>query len=248
MSFKNKEPNSPKEFLFEVKEFKMITPTVFELSFVSEEEFKFKAGQFISVVVPNVGPKGAGIRRAYSIASSPQESVIKFCVKLIENGPGTNYLYKLRPGDRFRGFAPYGHFTYKEKQTKNVYFIATGTGIAPFLSMISSREFEENKPDSLTVLFGVRDENELIYSNEFNSIPGVNFVPTVSRPNSSDWNGFKGRVTDYIRSHADKIPWTESVFFLCGNSSMIDEIKSFALSMGVNPVSIHQEIYYRVKD
>jgi CDP-4-dehydro-6-deoxyglucose reductase len=140
------------EFKCVVKSFKMLTPTVFETVFEGRlasdpsVSMTFQAGQFVSIVIPGAGPNGRDLRRAYSIASGPETHPIELCVKLVEGGPGTNYLYKLREGDTFKGFAPYGDFLYRTHSAKNACFIATGTGIAPFRSMVFSEKFKSDPP------------------------------------------------------------------------------------------------------
>src|SRR4051794_37022369 len=105
-----------------VKTVRMLTPTVFETTFETDPPFNFVAGQFVSVVIPGAGPKGRDLRRAYSIASSPELRPIELCVKIVEDGPGTQYLYRLKPGDTFRAMAPYGDFVYKPKQNRKACF------------------------------------------------------------------------------------------------------------------------------
>src|SRR5678815_3086778 len=104
-----------KEFRCEVKSFRMLTPTVYETTFVADQPLAFEAGQFVSVVIPGAGPKGRDLRRAYSVASSPETSPIELCIKLVHEGPGSQYIYALRPGDVFRAYAPYGDFVYEPK-------------------------------------------------------------------------------------------------------------------------------------
>lgn len=234
-----------KEYSCEVRFFRLITPTVFEVGFETSETADFEAGQFFSIVVPGAGPKGRDLRRAYSIASPPELRPIELCVKLVEGGPGTNYLYGLRPGDKMRAFAPYGDFTYVTQAGRHAFFIATGTGIAPYRSMVQSRHFQENRPLSATCLLGVREEDELLYEEDFLRA-GSKWVGAVSRPRSDSFNGFRGRVTDYFREHQASIPWKDSDFYLCGNSAMIDEMKAILAQNGVEKSAIHQEIYYRV--
>jgi len=234
------------EFHCVVKSFQMLTPTVFELTFEPRETpFPFEAGQFISIVIPGAGPKGRDLRRAYSIASAPEKSPVELCVKLVEGGPGTNYLYKLRPGDEFRGFAPYGDFVLEPKPGRHACFISTGTGIAPFRSMILSQNMRENPPASATCLLGVREEAELLYMQELGDAPGLTWVPAVSRPVTEEWKGFRGRVTDYLRSREADFPWRETEYYLCGGGAMIDEVKAILAERGVEKESIHQEIYYK---
>jgi NAD(P)H-flavin reductase len=204
--------------------------------------FNFEAGQFVSVVVPGAGPKGRDLRRAYSIASAPESRPVELCVKLVEEGPGTNYLYGLKPGDSFRGFAPYGDFVYEPKEGRHAVFVATGTGIAPFRSMVFSRAYRAAPPKSATCLLGVRDEPELLYPDLW-ELPELKWVPCVSQPRS-DWKGFKGRVTDYLRTLPADFPWLETEFYLCGNGAMITEVKALLAEKGVQKDSIHQEKYY----
>lgn len=229
------------EFVCKVTGFSMLTPTVFELAFETDKPLQFEAGQFISVVVPGAGPKGRDLRRAYSIASSPEMPSVELCIKLVEEGPGTNFLYKLRPGDTFRGFAPYGDFTYEPRPGRHCMFIATGTGVAPFRAMALSKAFKDQPPVSTTMLIGVRGEEELLYGDIEKD--GVKYVPVVSQP-QGEWNGFKGRVTDYLRSLGADYPWTQTEFYLCGNGAMITEVKEILASKGVDKDSIHQEKYY----
>jgi ferredoxin-NADP reductase len=238
-----------KEYQCEVKSFKMITPTVFELGFETTEPVEFEAGQFFSIVIPGAGPKGRDLRRAYSIASPPERRPIELCVKLVEGGPGTNFLIKLRPGDKFRAFATYGDFTFEPKAGRAACFIATGTGIAPFRSMIFSKAYEEARPTRAYCLLGVREQEEVIYTDEFKPVPGLEYVVAVSRPNAAEtgpeWKGFKGRVTDWLRAQGPEFPWKETEFYLCGNGAMIDETKTLLTERGVEKTSIHQEIYYK---
>jgi ferredoxin-NADP reductase len=220
----------------------MLTPTVFETTFETDGSLQFTAGQFASVVIPGAGPKGRDLRRAYSIASAPEIRPIELCIKIVEDGPGTQYLYRLRDGDSLKIIAPYGDFVYEPKPGRQACFIATGTGIAPFRSMIMSKLFQDNPPTRAYCLLGVRTESELLYP-EIANIPNVEFINAVSQPSPS-WTGFRGRVTDYIRQLND-FAWLDTEYYLCGHGGMIQEIKAFLTEKGVHKDSMHQEIYYK---
>lgn len=231
------------EFQCRIISRKMLTPTVFEVTFDTDKPLEFKAGQFISIVIPGAGPHGRDLRRAYSIASAPEKRPVELCIKLVEDGPGTNFLYKLNPGDTFRGFAPYGDFTYEPKAGRHALFIATGTGIAPFRGMLLSKHYDGEKPASATCLLGVRTEDELLYVDEMTRLKGLQWVPAVSQP-KGEFHGFKGRVTDWMRARDASFPWKESEYYLCGNGAMITEIKALLAEKGVEKDAIHQEKYY----
>ena len=231
---------------------KTLTPDVIELLFESEPEFSFQPGQFISVMVPGRGPGGRDLRRAYSIASAPEltragKSVFELCVKLVEGGPGTQYLNGIQIGQTLKGLAPYGDFVYKPKAGRHALFIATGTGIAPFRAMVYSKIYADQPPASGTLLFGARIQSDLLYTEELQDRLGSKgLVQALSRPEPG-WQGFRGRVTDWLRENAARIAWSETEFYLCGNGAMIDEVKQVLSTHGVEKASIHQEVYYKPK-
>jgi len=233
----------------QVTRFEMVTPTVFVLSFRTEPRFEFQAGQFISVVVPGAGPKGRDLRRAYSIASPPGRDEVEVCVKIVESGPGTSYLKDLHPGDSFKAVAPYGDFVYHPKPGRHVCFIATGTGIAPFRATLESERYWTEAAESTLCLLGVREESEILYDPELTRLAQTKdfrWITAVSRPvGGTSWAGFRGRVTDYLRSLGSDYPWLHSEFYLCGAGAMIDEVKQLLAERGVQKESIHQEIYYK---
>lgn len=229
---------------------KQLTADVFEMHLASSAPFLFAPGQFISILIPGAGPGGRDLRRAYSISSSPElmpsKNIFELCVKLVEGGPGTNYLNNMKIGETFKGHVPFGDFVYKTKSDKHAMFIGTGTGIAPFRSMLLSKVYTENKPLSTTLLFGARDTGDLLYTDELTPILKTNFVQALSRP-TPGWHGFKGRVTDWLRKNANVVDWKNTEFYLCGSGAMIDEVKLILTDQGVEKGSIHQEIYFKTK-
>lgn len=233
-----------------------LTHDVFELKLQRPEGFKFRAGQYISIIVPGAGPGGRNLRRAYSIASPPNWNEIELCIKLVENGPGTNYLNSLKEGDSFEGQAPLGDFTLAHDQSLPALFIGTGTGIAPLRAMVLSDEWKSHAP--VGFLLGVRHEQDILYPEmfpkvseqtkenarpEFSSTEHVKIV--LSRPSdqwTNKYNGFKGRVTHYLR----EMSWDfqKSHYYLCGSGAMIQEVKEILAEKGVEKAQIHTEKYF----
>ncbi len=231
------------EFQCTVEGFRMLTPTVFELTFKADRPFSFLGGQFASVIIPGAGPGGRNLRRAYSIASPPESDPVELCVKVVEEGPGSGYLAKLRPGDVFKAVSPYGDFVFSPSPERIPVFIGTGTGIAPIRSILLSKQYADNAPTKAYCLFGVRHESELLYVNDLCDLATVEWIPTVSQP-GANWTGFRGRVTDYLRTLNDDFPWKTADFYICGNGPMIQETKSILEEKGVEKSAIHQEKYY----
>ncbi|HAR44264.1 MAG TPA: hypothetical protein DCS07_16800 [Bdellovibrionales bacterium] len=240
------------ELSFVVTRTRELTPTVFELVFEVASQsplLGFKGGQFISIVIPAGSPfiegasPGRNLRRAYSIASAPENRSIELCIKKVEQGPGSGYLASLKPGDRFQAFAPYGDFTYRADRERNACFIATGTGVAPIRAMILSKDYSRCPPKKALLVYGARSEEELLYGAEFDRVPELQFVAAFSQPQTQG-TAFKGRVTDYLRQLA-QLDWATTDFYLCGSGAMILEIKAFLKEKGVPKEAIHSEAYYR---
>ncbi len=232
------------EYQCEVAESNRLTPSVFELKFRTDHPLDFKAGQYVSIVVPSPNPGEKPLRRPYSIASAPGIHPIELCIQEIPHGPGSNFLAKLRPGDRFTAHAPYGYLLYHPKPDRDAIFIATGTGIAPFRSMVMSQEYMKSPPRRATCLLGVRTKPEILYQSDFHSLT-MRWVPCLSKESVCEEPSCKGRVTQYLRDHADEIEWAKTEFYLCGNGAMIDEIRVLLKERGVLKESIHQEIYFK---
>lgn len=224
-----------------------LTHDVIELHFESNPGFAFKPGQFYSIIIPGAGPGGRDLRRAYSIASSPENPIMELCIKVVEGGPGTTYLNNLKIGDTIKGMAPYGDFVFKTPVEKDMILVATGTGIAPYRAMLLSKVFAENKPRSTKLLFGARDPSDLFYIDEMKGLLDDHFVVALSRCEDENFECHKGRVTDWLRGNSATIDWHHTEFYLCGNGAMIDEVKAILTGHGVEKHSIHQEVYYKSK-
>src|SRR5690242_15734103 len=108
-----------------VLDLKDLTHDVFAFKFARPQAMNFKAGQYMSIVIPGAGPGGRNLRRAYSIASPPEWNEVELCVKLVEEGPGTNYLNSLKVGDEIQAQAPFGEFVLEHDQTLPTLFIGT---------------------------------------------------------------------------------------------------------------------------
>ncbi len=231
-----------------VIETRWATPSVFLVRFKPSKFFTFQPGQFVSVVIPtNSGP----VKRCYSLANSPEESKLQgayeLCVKLVPGGVGSTFMSELKPGQDFFAHAPYGAFLYEPVEPgRGVVFVSTATGIAPFRSMAASRVFQASKPAHSLILYGARDEKEVLYERDFRQL-GVEMVAAVSRP-ASGYSGFSGRVTDYLRQLPPEFPWHKTDFYLCGNGDMVQEVSALLQAgRGVSPDAIHKENFSPTK-
>ena len=205
--------------------------------------FDFTPGQFVTLDLP-IHEKVNKRWRSYSIASWPDgTNVFELVIVLDKRGLGTPYLFnEINIGSDliFRGAQ--GVFTLKEPLDKDIFMICTGTGIAPFRSMVNHIKNHNIPHQNIYLVFGCRTKNTLLYYNELtalqNELPGFKYLPTLSR---EEWEGHSGYVhTIYEALCAERKP---ANFFLCGWKGMIDEAKKKITDMGYDKKAIHQEIY-----
>lgn len=213
-----------------------------ELTLVDPKAIPFKPGQFISFEVPKKGFP-VPVVRPYSIASPPsQRDTVTLLFNLVAGGPGSTYLYSLRPGAHTTFKGPAGSFWLKDDATRNLLFVATGTGIAPIRSMIMA-QLERGTTQAVTLFWGLRSQRDLYYQEEFQALamqfPQFSFVTTLSRPEAG-WTGTVGRVTALVQDRVTSV--RNLAVYLCGNSGMIQEVMALVQARGLCP--IHKEKYY----
>jgi ferredoxin/flavodoxin---NADP+ reductase len=212
----------------------------------------FVAGQFAVLGLPASAPRvalsdpeepdGADpdriIRRAYSITSaSVERSHLELYLNLVRSGELTPRLFALETGDPlWLGRKISGMFTLREvPPDQHVVLVATGTGLAPYLSMLRS-ELACGGPRRFAVLAGARHSWDLGYSAELYTMqrlcPNFTYLPTVSRPDAepAPWGGHVGYVQRLWTNGALDRAWgfhptpADTHVFLCGNPGMIDSL------------------------
>ena len=183
-----------------------LTEDAFELRFSRPPLFQFAPGQRVRFVQNQV-------ERDYTPASSPLDEVIDFLVRRVKEGMFSSALASAREGDIFRFTGPHGYFRFYPSERPSV-FVATGTGVAPFVSMAKAgvKDF--------ILLHGVRRFLDLYYEPLFRKTARL-YVPcisTVRDPGEGAAGGFAGRVTEYLEGH---LPSGAYDFYLCGRGEMI---------------------------
>lgn len=204
------------------------------------QELEFKAGQFISVHLVKEGKK---IRKPYSIASPPMDpTLLELCIKRVEGGFVSNSFFSYSPGVQVPIDGPDGVFIIRNLADSDLFFVGTGTGIAPLRSMILSI-FNQGFSKEVYLFFGIRNENEILYEKEFRNLaeihPRFHFIPVVSRP--LNWKGESGHVQDKIGKWIEKPEGKE--VYLCGLPSMVDAVREKLKSIGFDRKQLHFEKY-----
>ena len=210
---------------------------VFEVPEV--EQLHFKPGQFVSF---NEVLGGKKIIRPYSIASLPDGKRFELCLNLVEEGIFSPFLFSLKPGDPVEMGAPLGFFVVRNPD-KELLFIATGTGIAPFRAMTPGY-LQNPQARQLTLLFGVRHESSIYYRGDFDALArqysNFRFWPTLSRAEPG-WTGRTGHVqTHLLEAIGDR---RDLDIYICGLKAMVDDVRGILKAMGFDRKQIIFEKY-----
>jgi ferredoxin--NADP+ reductase len=203
---------------------KEISPDVHLISFA--RCFDFIPGQVIKI--------SGGLKhpyRIYSICSGNTDSEVNVLFNIKKEGFLTPLLAKLNLGDRIFVSNPYGSFICDNYPA---YWIATGTGIAPFYSMFRSGIHEKK-----VLIHGSRYLNQFYFEDEFVQKMGKNYTRCCSSEKGQ--NLFYGRVTDYLSE--TEVEQTHR-FFLCGSAIMVVETRDLLISKGIPFTNIFTEIYF----
>ena len=205
--------------------------------------FDFVPGQFVTLDLP-IDDKPNKRWRSYSIASWPDgTNEFELLIVLNPNGKGTPYLFNdIAIGSEITFRGPQGVFTLHPPIDKDLYLICTGTGIAPFRSMVQLIHHQQLSYKNIYLIYGCRKKGNLLYYDELTALqknlPNFHYIPTLSR---EMWEGRSGYVHDIYEELCQHS--TPSIFYLCGWRFMLDEAKERILKMGYDKKDIHQEIY-----
>ncbi len=230
-----------------------VSEDLWTLRLALDAPFPFKPGQYATLAFEDAG----GVHeRAYSIASSPLDSELEFFIELVPEGETTPTLHTLHAGDELwvRKSAK-GLFTLDRKSGHHHHlFVATVTGVAPFMSMLRTwaRDPSFAPPETRILLIEAASRDyEFPYVPELDALagklPGVKVVHAVSRSwECQGWQGECGRAEDILRKYADADGFTagDTTAYVCGHPQMIENVKGMLKRGGFAKEAVHEEVYW----
>ncbi len=238
------------EELFNVKEYSthvvrmvQLTKTIKHLRFdLGDEEINFKPGQYVQLKAPAYEGNPEEVYRAYSVASSVND---KHAIELLigyTGGIATTYVHQhLKQGDKVHINGPYGDFYYHEDDGGPIIFAGAGTGIAPIMSILQYMG-DNNIQRKAVFFFGAKSMEDLCLLDKLKNFEKTlydfKFIPTLSREESPEWKGEKGRVPSAIDKYIEK--GGNYTAYLCGSPAMIDSLIEALIAKDI-PL---EKIYY----
>ncbi len=212
------------------------SPTLFSLRCTRDPGFRFSAGQFARLGVRK--PSGSIVWRAYSMVSAPHDDYLEFFSIVVPDGEFTSELSRLQPGDELLvERQSYGFLTLDRfPDGRDLWLLATGTGVAPFLSMLQGLDVWQRFARILLV-YSARSSEELAYQDLLRELPtreyleGLGekliYLPTLTREQAPGC--LHGRLTTLIDSGELEqaagvaLDPEHSRIMLCGNPQMIED-------------------------
>jgi len=232
-----------------LKHAEMISPSTRHLVFALENDgvLAYTPGQFIRF---HFEREGQSYKRSYSIATiAGTSNDIEIAAAHFEGGPGTEYLFNLKLGDAVTTSGPFGRLVLRDENPTRYVLVATGTGIAPYRSMLQElkKRLEQNPTLKVVLLFGARAPEDLLYAQDFLSLveqqPRFEFMACFSRQMPEE-------VMDYVHKGYVQQRFPElnlnpdsDVVYLCGNPNMIDEAFTQLKDMNFATTKIRREKY-----
>lgn len=208
-----------------IRQIRFLTDETFVIS-LERGDIQFKSGQRIIV-----GLKGELDLREYSVYSGQKDEHLEILVREVLKGNVSPRLKNCKPGDLLQVNGPFGSFGIESFDlSRRLIFIATGTGISPFHSFVRSYPGID-----YTLIHGVRHKSEAYERNEYDP---ARYVLCTSKEINE---GRKGRITKFLPSFPAK---TDSLYYLCGNNSMIYEVYHILRNKNVPDGNIFMEVYF----
>ncbi|UHH29353.1 ferredoxin--NADP reductase [Pseudomonas veronii] len=240
-----------------------LTPSLFTLRTTRDPGFRFTAGQFVRLGVTKAD--GSTVWRAYSVVSSPFDEYLDFFSIVVPGGEFTSELSRLRVGDTLMverqatGFLTLNRFV----DGRDLWLLGTGTGVAPFLSILQDFEVWE-KFERIILVYSAREARELAYQSLIQGLAQreylaeyahkLTYLPLVTREQHP--GALHGRITTLIangeleRAAGVALTPERSRVMICGNPQMIDDTRQLLkqrdmqLSLSRRPGQVAVENYW----
>ena len=210
------------------------------LTLLDPTELRYFPGQYVDVTVPS-----QGVTRSFSMANTPtgRAGMLEFVIKVYPDGRFSSLLSggDLSVGDRVEVVGPYGVFTLREGSDARIVLVGGGAGMAPILALLRALA-ERGSVRDIVFYYGARTRRDLCFEDELHelerALPSFRYVPALSEPDGSDWDGETGLITDVLKRREDSL--TGAHAYVCGPPPMVEAAMPVLGGLGVE----EKRIYY----
>ena len=209
----------------------------FEL--INPDRISYVAGQYVSLKIND-----QGVRRSYSIASTPDDNHgFHLLAEILEGGVGSKFLNDARIGQEVEVLAPLGQFTVKQSWLEKLLFVATGSGIVPIYAMINDLLINKHEKRQMRLHWGMKSEEDLFWVDNLERLaeayPNFVFDIVLSKP-SENWDLCSGHVQDCLsRDFAKGMEGWEA--YVCGKPETVTDIAQKLQQLGMLSENIYHE-------
>lgn len=208
-----------------------IAPNIRTFYFVPEQPVQYTAGQFTQLTLPHPDADDRGLKRWFTLSSSPTDEYLTITTKRTEKSGSTfkSTLFKLKEGTEVDMASPMGDFVLPKLVQTPLIFVAGGIGITPFHSMFRYMTYTgEERP--IQFIYGVRSEDEIIFQKDMDDA-GIHATIVVSEP-SPAWGGERGRITAEMIIGL-KQPNDDTLIYLSGPEPMLEALEEDLKKHGI---------------
>ena len=228
-----------------VKELTKVTDDIYilNLEINSKEKFEFKAGQYAELYFNQCKEKH------FSMANPPSTNELEFHIKTLDGGEVSNYVKNtLKIGEKIKVRGPFGNAYLRDSHKGPIIAVAGGTGLAPILSIIQSRQYMKMK-QPIQVYYGAQSEKDLYFMKQFEEMThnnkNLSFVPVVMEP-SKRKELRSGLVTDIVIENITDFDGYKA--YLAGPPKMVEAAEKILSSHGIRKVDMHSDAFYTPYD
>jgi len=238
---------SPKhKLILRFKERVLVADNTFDFVFTPNQKINFKPGQYMECTLPHAIIDDRGIRRFFTVASSPTENEIHFGIKFYDKPSSfKKAMADLKPGDKMVAAQLAGDFYMPSDKAKKLVFIAGGIGVTPFRSMIKSL-VDTNEKRDIVFFYANNSEADIAYRDIFAAAVnlGVKTIYTLSKTETirPDWNGLKGYITKEIIAQ-EVLDYKERLFYISGPHAMVASYSGLLHDLGVSSDQIKVDYF-----
>ena len=228
-----------------VKKLTKVTDDIYilNLKINSEEEFKFKAGQYAELYFDQCKEKH------FSMANPPSTNELEFHIKTLDGGEVSDYVKNtLEVGETIKVKGPFGNAYLRDGHKGPIIAVAGGTGLAPILSIIqASQDIKMKQP--IQVYYGAQSEKDLYFVKQFEEMiqnnKNLSFFPVVMEPSKSK-ELRSGLVTDVVIENIKDFDGYKA--YLAGPPKMVEAAEKILSSHGIRKVDMHSDAFYTPYD